>query len=213
MTVLPHMRERRAGRIVHISSFGGKLGLPHLLPYCTAKFALTGFSAALRAEVAEHGISVTTVSPGLLRTGAHVNAPFKGQHEKEFLWFSAGATLPIVSLASEEAAKRILRAAERRVADTTLTPGIRALVIANAIAPGMVSRSLALQGRLLPSAQGGSNEARRGVDVASGSRSRLVRAIERFGRANAERHHAYPGPIHVDPLARAASARPAGVAP
>lgn len=213
MSVLPHMRERRNGRIVHISSFGGKLGLPHLLPYCTAKFALTGFSAALRAEVAAHGISVTTVAPGLLRTGAHVNAPFKGQHEKEFLWFSAGATMPVVSLASEEAAKRIVRAAERRVAETTLTGGIRALVVANAVAPGLIARSFALQSRLLPSAQGGSSEARRGVDVATGSRSRLVRAIERFGRSNAERHHAYPGPVHVDPLARAAHAEPTGVTP
>ncbi len=197
MAVLPHMRERRRGRIVHVSSFGGKLGLPHMLPYCTAKFALTGFSASLRAEVAKDGISVTTVAPGLLRTGAHLNSPFKGQHDKEFLWFAAGLTLPLVSLASERAAKRILRAAEQRRAETTLTMGVRALVIANALSPQLVARLMALQNRFLPSALGGSLEPQRGMDVAARSRSRLVRAIDNIGRSNAQLHHAYPGPVHV----------------
>lgn len=205
MAVLPHMREQRKGSIVHISSFGGKIGLPHLLPYCSAKFALTGFSATLRAEVAQYGIRVTTVTPGLLRTGAHMNAPFKGQHEKEFLWFSAGATLPIVSLASEQAAKRILRAAERGAAETTVTPFIRAAVIANAIAPSWVSSLLAMQNRFLPSARGASLTAKRGMEVAAGSRSRLVRALDKLGRPNAELHNAFPGPVHVDPLARGAT--------
>lgn len=200
MAVLPHMRSRRAGRIVHISSFGGKLGLPHMLPYCTAKHALTGFSASLRAEVAKDGITVTTIAPGLLRTGAHVNAPFKGQHDKEYLWFSAGATLPIVSLPSASAARRILRTAARGDAESTLTPGIRALVVANAVAPRLVSRLLALQNRLLPSALGGSPEAQRGMDVAAQSRSRLVRTIDQLGRPNAEAHNAYPGPVQAERL-------------
>jgi NAD(P)-dependent dehydrogenase (short-subunit alcohol dehydrogenase family) len=197
MAALPYMRERRQGRIVHVSSFGGKLGLPHMLPYCTAKFALTGFSASLRSELARDNITVTTVTPGLLRTGAHMNAPYKGQHEKEFLWFSAGLTLPIVSLASESAARRILKAAIRGRAEVALTAPIRALVVANAVTPGLMARLLALQNRLLPTAHGGSTQARRGMDVAAGSRSRLVRAIDKLGRANAQKHHAYPGPIHV----------------
>lgn len=199
MAVLPSMRARRAGRIVHVSSFGGQLGVPHMMPYCTSKFALTGFSASLRAELAKDGITVTTITPGLLRTGAHVNVPFKGQQEKEFLWFSAGATLPLVSLPSRQAARRILRHALRGDAESTLTPAIRLLVIANAVAPGLVSRMLALQNRLLPSAEHGETAGRRGMDVASSSRSRLVRALERYGRPNAEAHHAYPGPVHIAP--------------
>lgn len=197
IAVLPHMRARKAGRIVHVSSFGGKLGLPHMMPYCTAKFALTGFSASVRAEVAQDGISVTTITPGLLRTGAHLNAPFKGQRDKEFLWFSAGATLPWVSLPSATAARRILRAAARGDAESTLTPGIRLLTLANAFAPKLVSRLMSLQNRLLPSADNGSFESKRGMEVAAQSRSRLVRAIERYSRDNAEAHDQYPGPLEV----------------
>jgi len=195
MAVLPHMRARKAGRIVHISSLGGKLGLPHMLPYCTAKFALTGFSASLRAEVAQDGVAVTTITPGLLRTGAHVNAPFKGQREKEYLWFSAGASLPLVSLPSQTAARRILCAVARGDAESTLTSGVRLLVIANALAPKLVSRLLSLQNRMLPSAEGGSLQALRGMDVAAQSSSRLVHALDDYGRANAREHDQYPGPL------------------
>jgi len=198
MAVLPHMRSARSGRIVHVTSFGGKLAVPHLAPYSTAKFAATGFSSALRVELAKDGISVTTVAPGLLRTGAHTNAPFKGQHEQEYGWFSAGATLPFVSLPSMRAARRIIHAADKRKAEVTLSAAVRVAIIANAIAPGLVSRLLSLQNALLPSERGGSTELVRGMDVVARSRSPLVKAIAAYGRANAEAHHAYPGPIHVD---------------
>ncbi len=52
--------------------------MPHLAPYVASKFALTGFSDALRAELANNGIAVRTVIPGLMRTGSHVNACFEG---------------------------------------------------------------------------------------------------------------------------------------
>src|SRR5262245_25137592 len=48
--VLPDMRRRGEGRIVNISSIGGQLGVPHLVPYCASKFALNGLSQGLRAE-------------------------------------------------------------------------------------------------------------------------------------------------------------------
>ena len=103
MAALPVMRKQKSGHIAHVTSFGGKVSVPHLLPYCTAKFAATGFSEGLRAAVAKDGIRVTTITPGIMRTGAHVNAPFKGDQEAEYAWFAAGATLPLVSLASERA--------------------------------------------------------------------------------------------------------------
>jgi NAD(P)-dependent dehydrogenase (short-subunit alcohol dehydrogenase family) len=194
MAVLPGMRARRHGRIAHVTSFGGKLAVPHMLPYSSAKFAATGFSAGLRAEVAKDGIRVTTVAPGLLRTGAHVNAPFKGQQAKEYTWFSAGAVAPLVSLPSEVAADRIIRAIDRGAAEVTFSVGVRAAIILQAVFPGVMSKLLALQNRLLPSARGGSVEAQPGQEVARRSNSRLVNAIDRYGRRNAERHHAYPGP-------------------
>jgi len=66
--VLPHMLARHSGQIVFISSLDGKFALPGDAPYVAAKFALTGFSSALRQEVAGKGISVTTVLPGRVDT-------------------------------------------------------------------------------------------------------------------------------------------------
>jgi len=68
--VIPTMRRQGGGRIVNISSVGGKIGVPHLAPYCASKFALTGLSESLRAELSRDGICVTTVCPGLMRIGS-----------------------------------------------------------------------------------------------------------------------------------------------
>lgn len=67
--VLPFMRERRRGRIVFISSIGGLMGLPYQGFYSASKFAVEGFAEALRLEVNDFGISVTTVNPGDFSTG------------------------------------------------------------------------------------------------------------------------------------------------
>jgi len=58
---LPHMIDRGDGRIVNISSIGGRVAVPHLAPYTASKFALAGLSDALRAELAPHKIAVTSV--------------------------------------------------------------------------------------------------------------------------------------------------------
>ena len=65
LELIPSMRRRGFGRIVNISSIGGRIAVPHLAPYSASKFALTGLSDAVRAELAPHGIRVTTVCPGL----------------------------------------------------------------------------------------------------------------------------------------------------
>lgn len=96
LAVLPEMRQRHEGRIVNISSIGGKISTPHLLPYSASKFALTGFSEGLRAELASYGIVVTTICPGLMRTGSPYNAIFKGQHRAEYTWFSLSDSLPLI---------------------------------------------------------------------------------------------------------------------
>src|SRR5262249_21748751 len=94
--VLPGMRQRRSGRIVNIASIGGKVSVPHLLPYSASKFALVGLSEGLRAELAKDGILVTTVCPGLMRTGSPRNATFKGQNTAEYAWFSISDSLPLL---------------------------------------------------------------------------------------------------------------------
>lgn len=68
--VLPYMRKQRSGRILQISSMGGRVGNPGLTIYQAAKFGLSGFSEALAKEVKPLGILVTSVEPGGFRTGA-----------------------------------------------------------------------------------------------------------------------------------------------
>src|SRR5262249_39625977 len=98
LAAIPIMRRQGGGRIVNVSSIGGKIGVPHLAPYCASKFALTGMSDAVRAELAQDRIHVTTVIPGLMRTGSPFNAWFKGRHRDEFTWFAISDSLPLASI-------------------------------------------------------------------------------------------------------------------
>src|SRR5690606_263145 len=100
----------RAGRIVNISSIGGKIAMPHLLPYSASKFALVGLSAGMRAELVKDGVFVTTACPGLMRTGSPRNASFRGNHRAEHAWFDIADNLPLVSMSAERAAGQILDA-------------------------------------------------------------------------------------------------------
>lgn len=72
--VLPVMLDQARGHISVTSSVAGKVGAPYRTGYCAAKHAVMGFFDALRAEVAQHGIRVTTITPGFIRTDISVNA-------------------------------------------------------------------------------------------------------------------------------------------
>jgi NAD(P)-dependent dehydrogenase (short-subunit alcohol dehydrogenase family) len=159
LAVLPEMRERRAGRIVNITSIGGKLGIPHLLPYSASKFAAVGFSQGLRAEVAGDGIKVVTVCPGLMRTGSPRNAIFRGQHRSEYAWFSISDALPGLSISAERAARRVLAACRRGDAEVLFPVPARIAAVVSALAPGLTADALSLVGRALPNA--GSNRSGR----------------------------------------------------
>ena len=148
--IIPHMRKRGTGRIVNISSIGGKVAVPHLAPYSASKFALTGLSDALRAELARDGIHVTTVTPGMMRTGSHVNAKFKGDHGAEFTWFALSAGLPFASMNAERAARQIVAACRRGQSSLILTMPARALIIGNAIFPSFTGEIMKLVNRILP---------------------------------------------------------------
>jgi NAD(P)-dependent dehydrogenase (short-subunit alcohol dehydrogenase family) len=168
LQVLPAMRERGAGRIVNITSIGGKLGIPHLLPYSASKFAALGFSQGLRAEVGRDGVAVTTAIPGLMRTGSPRNATFRGRHRAEYAWFSIGDSLPVVSVSADEASRRILSAARRGDAEVLFPAVARLAVIAAAVAPNLTASALAFAGRLLPEAPAGGTARKRGKDSQSG---------------------------------------------
>jgi short-subunit dehydrogenase len=150
LAVLPQMRERKSGRIVNITSIGGKLGIPHLLPYSASKFAAVGFSQGLRAEVASEGIKVVTVCPGLMRTGSPRNAIFRGRHRSEYAWFSISDALPGLSISAERAARRIVNACRRGDAEVLFPVPARVAAVLNAVAPGLTSDTLGLVDRLLP---------------------------------------------------------------
>ena len=119
--IVPEMRTWGGGRIVNISSIGGKVAVPHLAPYSVSKFALTGFSDAIRAELARDNIHVTTVAPGMTCTGSHVNAKFKGDHDIEFAWFATAAGAPLISMNADRAARKILAACRRGQPSLTLS--------------------------------------------------------------------------------------------
>jgi short-subunit dehydrogenase len=148
--VLPGMRERREGRIVNISSAGGKIPTPHLLPYVASKFALVGWSEGLHAEVRRDGVVVTTVCPGLMRTGSPRHAAVKGRHEIEYAWFKLLDSLPYVSMSAASAARAIVHACELGQAELILTGRARTGARLHGLAPGLVSEVMALGARLLP---------------------------------------------------------------
>src|SRR5213596_1083371 len=148
--IVPEMRTWGGGRIVNISSIGGKLAVPHLAPYSASKFALTGFSDAIRAELARDNIHVTTVTPGMMRTGSHVNAKFKGKHDIEFAWFSASAGAPLISMNADRAARKILAACRRGQPSLTLTFAARGAILGNALFPNLTGYAMRLVNRFLP---------------------------------------------------------------
>ena len=160
LAVVPGMRARHSGRIVTIASIGGKISVPHLLPYSASKFAVTGFSEGLRAELAHDGILVTTVCPHLMRTGSPPGATFKGQNRAEYAWFSLSDSLPLVSMNAERAARRILTACKRGEAEVILTLQAKIAVAVHGLFPGMTADVLGWVNRLLLPEPGGIGSAR-----------------------------------------------------
>jgi NAD(P)-dependent dehydrogenase (short-subunit alcohol dehydrogenase family) len=154
LAALPYLRRvrDRSARIVNISSIGGRIAVPHLLPYVASKFALTGLSDGLRAELAKDGIRVTTVLPGLMRTGSPYNAWFKGQHQAEFGWFSILDSMPGLSIDADRAAAQVVEACRYGDPELAITPQARLAIIADALVPSIVARSMQVMNRLLPSA-------------------------------------------------------------
>jgi NAD(P)-dependent dehydrogenase (short-subunit alcohol dehydrogenase family) len=163
---LPELR-RNGGRIVNVASVGGKASVPHLLPYCASKFALVGFSEGLRAELAKDGVLVTTVAPGLMRTGSPRNALFKGKHRKEYAMASICDSLPLLSIAAESAARKIVDACRHGDAELTISIPAKLLARFQGLFPGLTADLFGLVDRILPGAGGIGSRTVRGADSAS----------------------------------------------
>jgi NAD(P)-dependent dehydrogenase (short-subunit alcohol dehydrogenase family) len=164
---LPHMPHD--GRIVNISSIGGRVAVPHLLPYCVGKFALAALSDGLQAELAGDGIRVTTVTPNLMRTGSHRNVVVRGRHRAEAQLFAISGATSLTSMSGSRAARQIVDACRR--GRPRLTPGwqARALEILNVLAPRLVAAVMAAAVRVaLPHAS----------DEAGAARARMSRDLD-----------------------------------
>jgi NAD(P)-dependent dehydrogenase (short-subunit alcohol dehydrogenase family) len=195
LAALPVMRAAGRGRIVNIGSIGGKISVPHLLPYSASKFALVGFSEGLRAELAPTGILVTTVCPGLMRTGSPRNADFKGRHRAEYAWFAISDSLPGLSLDAERAARQIVEACRAGVPEVILSVPAQVAARVQGLLPGLTGEALAVAARLLPRAGG------IGTRIARGSESESIAApswLTRLGDEAARRHNQIPGPQDRD---------------
>jgi short-subunit dehydrogenase len=189
LAVAPAMRERQRGRIGVITSVGGLVSVPHLLPYCSAKFGAVGFSRGLRAELAGSGVSVTTVAPGLMRTGSHMRAKFVGNQSREYAWFSAGASLPLVSMDAERAAAQIVSGILAGRAMVITTPLARIGWRIDALFPTLTSALFNVAARLMPRSSA-ATEALDGWEAAQRLRPpgrRVSNAITTLGRRAADR--------------------------
>jgi short-subunit dehydrogenase len=185
LAALPLLRDR-GGRILVITSVGGKLPAPHLLPYVAAKHAAVGFAEGLRVEAARDGVNVTVAVPGLMRTGSPRNALFTGDRDAEYRWFTVADSLPLLSMDAERAAAKLIRAALRGAPEIALTPVAKVGMRLHGLAPSTMLRLLALVNRLLPSEQ-----RRTAIQPghASASPGRLFRAVTGLTRRAAERYH------------------------
>jgi short-subunit dehydrogenase len=200
LEVLPSMKARGAGRIVNIASIGGKVAIPHLLPYTASKFALVGLSHGLRAELAKDGIVVTTVCPGLMRTGSHLNAEFKGRHEEEYAWFAAGDSIPGFTMSAETAARKIMAACARGDAEAVLGLPAKLAVAVQGICPNLTSAVLALVNRaVLPEPGGIGTAVARGIESRGKLPATVTTLTDRAAARNNELHAAHVPP----PLPRA----------
>lgn len=176
LAALPRMRARRSGTIAFITSIGGKVGVPHLAPYSAAKFATVGLSEAIRAEIGRDGVRVLTVIPGLMRTGSWVHGTFRGQPEREYAWFGASASMPLLSIDADRAARLVVSAIERGRAELVFTPAARVAARTHDLVPGVFRAALALAARFLPRAPEAPEEMD-GAAIERSSTSKVVAAV------------------------------------
>jgi len=185
--IVPEMRLWGGGRVVNITSIGGKVAVPHFAPYSASKFALTGFSDAVRTELAHDNIHVTTVAPGLMRTGSHVNAKFKGNHNAEFAWFSASAGTPVISMDADRAARKIIAALRRGQPSLTLTFAARGAIAGNALFPNLTGYVMKFVNQFLPdAADEGGKQSRAGSELPRLTPEWMTRLADRATKQNNE---------------------------
>jgi short-subunit dehydrogenase len=206
LAVLPQMLARGQGAIVNIASIGGKVAFPHLLPYVASKFAMTGWSQGLRAELSGKGIRVTTVSPGIMRTGSHIQARFSGKAQAEYRWFAAAASLPGTSVNAASAARKVVNAMEKGTAEISI--GLQAIAAARLanLAPELTAGMLSFANRFLPDSPSNGEPQFWAEDssvAGKAYRGSLPKFVERLGNKPIEQYNEQPISPESNQLAKA----------
>ncbi|QCR19126.1 SDR family NAD(P)-dependent oxidoreductase [Agrococcus sp. SGAir0287] len=183
--VLPGMRRRRRGRIGIVSSIGGAVSVPHLLPYAAAKAGAIGFAEGLATELAGTGVTATTIVPGLMRTGGHEAARFRGRASREAAWFTAAASLPLLSTSAPRAARRMVDGVLAGRTHVRLPWWTHVAMRVHGVAPATTVRVAGLVGRLLPGAGSRPDAPTPGRRV---SAARRTAALTVLGARAARRH-------------------------
>ncbi|HEY2471826.1 MAG TPA: SDR family NAD(P)-dependent oxidoreductase [Terracidiphilus sp.] len=185
LAVLPQMLRRREGAIANITSIGGRIAVPHLLPYIASKFAAVGFSEGLGMELRSKGIRVTTICPGLMRTGSHRNAMFTGDAAREYRWFSMAANMPGASSSAQHAARKIANGIAAGCAEITITPQALLAARLGNLSPELKRLAMMAIHMALPDPLEGQNTPHRGEEV----RDREVFPANTIGNAAARRYN------------------------
>jgi short-subunit dehydrogenase len=137
---LPLLRRGNRPAIVNISSIAGKRGVPARSEYCASKFAVQGFSEALRAELAKDGIDVLVVNPGLTQSNFSKNM----LEQKALVQMDH-----LRGMTSEAVAEATLRSIERGKNEVTLSLQGKLLVLVSRILPRLADRIAARKVRSL----------------------------------------------------------------
>ncbi|MBF9254163.1 SDR family oxidoreductase [Pontibacter sp. 172403-2] len=186
LAVLPEMRAR-GGRILNIASVGGRISVPHLVPYSASKFALVGLSEGLRAELKQYGIMVTTATPGLMVTGSPRNAIAKGHHKEEYALFKIVDSSPLTAMSAEASARNMLNALRHGDATVTTTLPAKFGVLLHGVAPGLTADIMGLVNRMLPGEGGIGKSRAKGYESESRlSMSGLTARTQQAARKNNE---------------------------
>lgn len=190
---LPYLLDSPRPQIVNIASIGAKVPVPHLSAYCASKFAQAGLSSVMAAELRQDGVRVSTVYPGLMRTGSHLQARFRGDVPREFRAFALASGLPGVSMSAERAARQILARAARGDAEIVVPFTVRQVARAVALMPNLAIRALAVVNAALPGHRGQEGRSRptsvRGAEIGLPVSVRAAIVLsERAATRNNERH-------------------------
>lgn len=178
--IVPYFKSRGGGRILNICSLGGKVALPHMLPYDASKFALSGFSQGVGAELARENIRVTTAYPTVMRTGSPVQAVFKGHHKKEFQWFETIDNSPLLSMGADTAAKKILNAVCEGKSEIILSVPAKARMLLATFFPETMNALMGWAARLLP--KGESTIRKTGAESASRFDEKLESLVKMYNQ-------------------------------